>query len=95
MLIQRTDYNRSCINMLEGEWERRYSERHDDDGHSKGIGLRLLLLTAVVMAAKAPPPQNEHISDNERMTKVRGENTQSSASSEAGWIRSSMALSAY
>ena len=68
---------------------------YDDDGHSKGIGLRLLLLTAVVMAAKAPPPQNEHISDNERMTKVRGENTQSSASSEAGWIRSSMALSAY
>ena len=33
------------------------AERYDDDGHSKVIGLRLLPLAAVIMAAKALPPE--------------------------------------
>ena len=35
----------------------RASKRYDDDGHSKVIGLKLLLLAAVITAAKALPPQ--------------------------------------
>ena len=33
------------------------AKRYDDDGHSNVIGLGLLLLAAVIMAAKELPPQ--------------------------------------
>ena len=50
----------SCANKLGGGWERekvqQEAKRYADDGHSKGIGLRLLMLAAVIMAAKALPP---------------------------------------
>ena len=50
-----------CTNTLVGGWERekihRAAKGYDDDGHSKVIGLRLLLLAAVIMVAKALPPQ--------------------------------------
>ena len=32
------------------------AKRYGDDGHSKDVGLRLLLLAAVILAAKALPP---------------------------------------
>ena len=35
----------------------RAAKRYDDDGHGKVIGLRLLLLAASIMAAKALLPQ--------------------------------------
>ena len=42
-------------------WEREKVQRaakpYDDDGHSKVITLRLLLLAAVIMVTKALPPQ--------------------------------------
>ena len=49
-----------------------------DDGQGKDVGLRLLLLAAVVMAARALAPQT----NRRRMTKkeARGENARSSAS---------------
>ena len=64
MLIERNNYSsRSCTNKLEGGWERekvqRAAKRYDDDDHNKVIRLRLLLIAAVNMAAKAlPPPTN-------------------------------------
>ena len=80
MLIGRNNNSRSCANKLEGGWERekvqRAAKRYDSDGHSKYIGLRLLLLAAVVMATKALPQQKS----SRQMTKklllivyVRGE----------------------
>ena len=36
---------------------KRANKRYDDDGHSKVDGWRVLLLAAVIMAAKALPPQ--------------------------------------
>ena len=62
MLVGRITVERSCANKLGGGWERekvkRAAKRYDDDGHSKYIGLGLLLLAAVIMAAKALPPQH-------------------------------------
>ena len=54
----------SCADKRGGGWERekiqRTGKRHDD-GHGKDVGPRLLLLVALVMAARAPPPQaNRH-----------------------------------
>ena len=47
----------SCDNELGGGWERekveRAAKRHDDDGHGKYIGSRLLLFAAAIMAARA------------------------------------------
>ena len=40
-----------------GNEVQRVAKRYDNDRHSKVIGLRLLLLAAVIMAAKALPPQ--------------------------------------
>ena len=60
-VADRNNYSRSCANKLGGVWERdkvqRVAKHYDDDGHSKVIGLRLLPLAAVIMAAKALPPQ--------------------------------------
>ena len=50
---------------LDGENVQREAKRYDHDGHSKSLGLRLLLLliSTVILAARplAPPPQNERI----------------------------------
>ena len=58
---EKNNYSRSCANKFGGGWERekvqRAAKRYDDDGHSKVSGLKLLLLVAVIMAAKALPPQ--------------------------------------
>ena len=100
MLIGRNNYSRSCANKLGGGWERekvqRAAKRYDEgDGHSKVIGLRLLLLAAVIMAAKSAPPTNEHMSnDKETIVYVRGDYACSSASCKPGWMRSSNLLSA-
>ena len=72
MLIGRNNYSRSCATKLERGWERkkvqRAAELNDDEGYSKVIGLRLLLLVAAIMAAKAPT--NEH-TPNDNGTKCR------------------------
>ena len=61
MLIGRNNYSRSYPNKLRSTWERekvqRTAERYDEDGHGEVIGLSLLLLAAVIMAAKALPSQ--------------------------------------
>ena len=66
-LISRT---RSCDDKLGGGRERDKVQRTaiDDDGDGKDVGLRLPLLAAVMMAARALPPQT----DRRRMTKKRG-----------------------
>ena len=52
---------RSCADKLGGGWERdkvqRTTTHYDDDGDGKDVGLGLMLLAAVIMAAKALPPQ--------------------------------------
>ena len=52
---------RSCADELGCGWERnkvqRTAKRYDDDGHGEDVGLRLLLLAAVIMAVRALPPQ--------------------------------------
>ena len=62
MLVGRKNYSRSCGNKLGGGWERdkvhRAAKRHDDGGHIKVNGLRLLLLAVAIMAAKTPPQTN-------------------------------------
>ena len=35
----------------------RTAKRYDDDGRGKDVGLRLLLLAAVIVAARALPPE--------------------------------------
>ena len=57
-VANRKKYSRSCANTFGGGWEREKVQRAAKcyDGHSKAIGLRLLLLAAVIMAAKALPP---------------------------------------
>lgn len=72
----------------------RATKRYDHDGHSKYNGLRLLPLAAVSVVTRAAPSTNEETS-NERREEARGENTPHSASCKAGWIRSSMMLSAF
>ena len=59
MLIGRENYGRSCANKLGDGWERDKVQRAAKgyDGYSKVFGWRLLLAAAVIMAAKAPPPQ--------------------------------------
>ena len=56
---------------LGGGWEsdelHRTAKRYDDDGHGKDIGLRLLLLAAVIMAARALPSQT----NRRRLTKEK------------------------
>ena len=63
---------RSCADKLGGGWERDKIQRtamlYDDDGHGKYVGLRLLLLAAVIMAARALPAQTSRC----RMAKKRG-----------------------
>ena len=48
-------------------------KRYDDDGDGKDVGLRLMLLAAVTMAARALPP----LTNRRRMTKKesRGKTT--------------------
>ena len=46
----------------------RTAKRYDDDGHSNGVGLRLQLLAAVIMAARALSPHT----NRRRLTKKRG-----------------------
>ena len=41
----------------------RGAERYDDDGHSKCIGLRPLLLVAVTYGGESAPPTNEETSN--------------------------------
>ena len=61
LLIETNNYSRSCAKKLGGGWERdkaqRAAKRYDDDRHSKYMSLRLLLLYAVVVEAKALPLQ--------------------------------------
>ena len=54
----------------------RTAKLYDDDGHGEHVGLRLLLLVAVSMTARALSPQT----NRRRMTKKRGagRNTRSS-----------------
>ena len=62
---------RSCADNLGSGKEidkvRRTAKRSDDDGDSKDVGLRPLLLAAVIMAARALPPQT----NRRRMTKEK------------------------
>ena len=44
----------------------RTAKRYDDDGHDKDDGLRLLLLAAVIMAARALPPQTNRQTSNDK-----------------------------
>ena len=58
---------RNCADMI--GWERdevqRTAKRCGDDGHGKYVRLRLLLVAAVNMAARAPPsPTNEQTSND-------------------------------
>ena len=46
----------------------RTAKLYDDDGHGEHVGLRLLLLVAVSMTARALSPQT----NRRRMTKKRG-----------------------
>ena len=61
---------RSCADKLGGGWERDKIQRtamlYDDDGHGKYVGLRLLLLAAVIMAARALPPQTNRQTSNDK-----------------------------
>ena len=61
---------RDCAEKLGGGWERDKAERtaklYDDDGHGIDVGLRLLPLAAVIMAARVLPPQT----NRRRMTKT-------------------------
>ena len=63
---------RSCADKLGSGRERdtvqRTAKRYDDDGDGKYVGLRLLLLADVMMAARALPPRTSR----HRMTKQRG-----------------------
>ena len=63
---------RSCAGKLGGGWERdevqRTAKRYDNDVHGKDVGLRLLLLAAVIMATRALPPHTSR----RRMTKKFG-----------------------
>ena len=75
----------------------RAAKRYDDDGHTKYIGLRPLLLS-IVVAAKALPLQTSIRQTTKRLfycISVHSENTRNSGSCEARWIRNSMVLSAY
>ena len=62
----------SCADKLGGGWERDKApptaKRYDDDGRGIDVGLRLILLAAVTMAARALPPQT----NRRRTTKKRG-----------------------
>ena len=59
---------RICVDKLGGGWERdnlqRTAKRYGDDGHGKGVGLRLLLLAAVIMSARSLPPQTNRQASN-------------------------------
>ena len=74
---------RSCADKLGGGWElnitRRTAKRDEDDGRGKDAGLRLLLLAAVIMAARALSSQTNRQTSNDRKG-ARGENTHSSTS---------------
>ena len=63
---------RSCADKLgdgkEIDTVQRTAKRYDDDGDGKYVGLRLLLLADVMMAARALPPRTSR----HRMTKQRG-----------------------
>ena len=73
---------RSCADNLGGGWGKdevqRTAKGYGDIGHGKDVGLRLLLLAAVNMAARALPLQT----NRRQITKKRGpgRNTRSSAS---------------
>ena len=60
---------KSCADKLEGGRERdavqRTAKRYDDRSDGEDVGVRLLLLAAVMMAARALPPQT----NRRRMTK--------------------------
>ena len=64
-LVSRTS---SCADKLGGDWGRdevqRTTKRYDDDGHVKDVWLRLLLLAAVMVAARALPPQTNRQTPN-------------------------------
>ena len=86
---------RSCADKLQGDRERHtkvdYSERptkrYDDDGQGRGVGLRLLvLLDAVVMAARPFPPRTRR----RRMAKKRGTDAAKVAALRHVKIRSSI-----
>ena len=52
---------RSCADKLGNGWDKdevqRTAKRFDNNGHGKDVGLRLLLLAAVIVAARALPPE--------------------------------------
>ena len=56
-----------------GGWERyevqRTAKRCDHDGHGKLVGFSLLLLSAVVLAARALPPTNEQTWNDKQSTR--------------------------
>ena len=68
MLVSGT---KSCADKLGGgrdsDTVQQTAERCEDDGDGKGVGLRMPLLAAVVMAARALPPQT----NRRRMTKQK------------------------
>ena len=69
---------RSYTDKLGGGWERdelqRTAKRHDDDGDDKDVGLRILLLAAVIMAERALPPQNNRLQMTKKRNKYREKN---------------------
>ena len=66
-LVSRTS---SCADKLGGDWGRdevqRTTKRYDDDGRVKDVWLRLLLLAAVMVAARALPPQTNRQTPNDK-----------------------------
>ena len=61
---------RSCTDKLGGGWERdqvqRTAKRYDDGSHGRDVGLRLLLLAAVIRAARALPPHTSRRTSNDK-----------------------------
>ena len=69
---------RNCVDKLGGDWEggqvQRTAKRYDDDGDVKDVELSLLLLAAVITAARVLPPQTNRC----RRTMKRGTGRQHS-----------------
>ena len=58
--------------------------RYDDDGHGRNVGVRLLLLAAIIDAAKALPPQRADVEC--KIREARGGNTRRSATCNNTWL---------
>ena len=75
---------------------KRATKRYDDDEHKLRYWVETDAACGCYYGGESSLPKNDHTSNGKwtLIGQVRGENTCSSASCEAGWIRSSMVLSA-